>query len=187
MLHLYGGEPLLRIDLIADILAVAVAPGYQNRGYGTALFERVFELIRPMRERGTVTDLRLTVTDSNHRGTELFRRLGFEIQIDEDSSLSAAVLRPVGRIDHLTVCRAETGVLIAGLAQGFRRAECLADGAIPDGVHGDAESLLRGLDQRLRNETGLPVVLAEDPLSSVVLGTGRVLEEIDLLRKVSIR
>ena len=34
-------------------------------------------------------------------------------------------------------------------------------------------SMLRGLDQRLRNETGLPVVLAEDPLSSVVLGTGR--------------
>ncbi len=48
-------------------------------------------------------------------------------------------------------------------------------------------SLLRGLDQRLRNETGLPVVLAVDPLSSVVLGTGRVLEDIDLLRKVSIR
>jgi rod shape-determining protein MreB len=48
-------------------------------------------------------------------------------------------------------------------------------------------SLLRGLDQRLRNETGLPVVLAEDPLSSVVLGTGKVLEDIDLLRKVSIR
>lgn len=48
-------------------------------------------------------------------------------------------------------------------------------------------SMLRGLDQRLRNETGLPVVLAEDPLASVVLGTGRVLEDIDLLRKVSIR
>ncbi len=48
-------------------------------------------------------------------------------------------------------------------------------------------SLLRGLDQRLRNETGLPVVLAEDPLASVVLGTGRVLDDIDLLRKVSIR
>lgn len=48
-------------------------------------------------------------------------------------------------------------------------------------------SLLRGLDQRLRAETGLPVVLAEDPLSSVVLGTGRLLDDIDLLRKVSIR
>lgn len=48
-------------------------------------------------------------------------------------------------------------------------------------------ALLRGLDQRLRNETGLPVVIAEDPLSSVVLGTGKVLEDINLLRKVSIR
>jgi rod shape-determining protein MreB len=48
-------------------------------------------------------------------------------------------------------------------------------------------ALLRALDQRLRHETGLPVVLAEDPLSSVVLGTSRVLEDMDLLRKVSIR
>jgi rod shape-determining protein MreB len=48
-------------------------------------------------------------------------------------------------------------------------------------------ALLRNLDQRLRHETGLPVVLAEDPLASVVLGTGKVLEDIDLLRKVSIR
>jgi rod shape-determining protein MreB len=47
-------------------------------------------------------------------------------------------------------------------------------------------ALLRNLDQRLRNETGLPVVLAEDPLASVVLGAGRVLSDIDLLRKVSI-
>ena len=48
-------------------------------------------------------------------------------------------------------------------------------------------ALLRNLDQRLRDETGLPVVLAEDPLASVVLGTGRVLSDMDLLRKVSIR
>ncbi|MCB1008551.1 MAG: rod shape-determining protein [Acidobacteria bacterium] len=48
-------------------------------------------------------------------------------------------------------------------------------------------ALLRALDERLRHETGLPVVQAEDPLACVVLGTGRVLDEIDLLRKVSIR
>ncbi|MFP3940785.1 MAG: rod shape-determining protein [Acidobacteriota bacterium] len=48
-------------------------------------------------------------------------------------------------------------------------------------------ALLRNLDQRLRDETGLPVVLAEDPLASVVLGTGMVLRDIELLRKVSIR
>ena len=48
-------------------------------------------------------------------------------------------------------------------------------------------ALLRGLDTKLREETGLPVVPAEDPLASVVLGTGRVLKDIDLLRKVSLR
>ena len=48
-------------------------------------------------------------------------------------------------------------------------------------------ALLRNLDQRLREETGLPVVFAEDPLASVVLGTGRLLSDFDLLRKVSIR
>ncbi len=47
-------------------------------------------------------------------------------------------------------------------------------------------AMLRALDQRLRDETGLPVVLAEDPLASVVLGTGRVVEDLELLRKVSI-
>jgi rod shape-determining protein MreB len=54
-------------------------------------------------------------------------------------------------------------------------------------VLGGGGALLRNLDQRLRDETGLPVVAAEDPLASVVLGTGRLLSEFDLLRKVSIR
>jgi rod shape-determining protein MreB len=48
-------------------------------------------------------------------------------------------------------------------------------------------ALIRNLDVRLREETGLPVVVAEDPLCSVVLGTGRLLEDINLLRKVSLR
>jgi len=34
--------------------------------------------------------------------------------------------------------------------------------------------------------TGLPITVAEDPLSAVVLGTGKILDEIDLLKKVSI-
>jgi rod shape-determining protein MreB len=47
-------------------------------------------------------------------------------------------------------------------------------------------ALLRNLDQLLREETGLPVVIAEDPLSCVVLGSGRVLDELDLLKQVTI-
>jgi rod shape-determining protein MreB len=47
-------------------------------------------------------------------------------------------------------------------------------------------SLLRNLDKRLREETGLPVAMAEDPLSSVVLGAGKMLSDFNLLRKISI-
>jgi rod shape-determining protein MreB len=47
-------------------------------------------------------------------------------------------------------------------------------------------ALLRNLDQLLREETGLPVVIAEEPLSCVVLGSGKVLDELDLLKQVTV-
>ena len=47
-------------------------------------------------------------------------------------------------------------------------------------------SLLRGMDTRLREETGLPIITVDDPLTSVVLGVGKILDELDLLRKVSV-
>ncbi|OED36175.1 rod shape-determining protein [PVC group bacterium (ex Bugula neritina AB1)] len=45
-------------------------------------------------------------------------------------------------------------------------------------------ALLRGLDELLAKETGLPVYVADDPLTAVVLGTGTVLDEIKALRAV---
>src|SRR5438874_2548673 len=45
-------------------------------------------------------------------------------------------------------------------------------------------ALLKNLDTLLREETGLPVFLAEDPLSSVVIGAGKALESLDILRQV---
>jgi len=47
-------------------------------------------------------------------------------------------------------------------------------------------SMLKNLDKRLREETGLPLAMAEDPLSSVVLGAGKMLSDFNLLRKISI-
>jgi len=47
-------------------------------------------------------------------------------------------------------------------------------------------AMLKKLDVRLREETGLPVALAEQPLYSVVLGAGKLLDNIDLLRKTSL-
>ena len=46
-------------------------------------------------------------------------------------------------------------------------------------------ALLRNLDKRLREDTDLPVQVAEDPLSSVVLGAGRMLSNIGLLKKLA--
>jgi len=45
-------------------------------------------------------------------------------------------------------------------------------------------AMLRNLDQRLAAETGLPVLVAENPLTSVVTGAGMILSDLPLLRKV---
>ena len=47
-------------------------------------------------------------------------------------------------------------------------------------------AVLKGLDMLLREETGLPVMICDDPLSAVVLGCGKALDEISLLKSVSI-
>jgi len=47
-------------------------------------------------------------------------------------------------------------------------------------------ALLKNLDKRLREETGLPVSIADDPLTSVVMGTGKMLTDFDLLRRVAL-
>ncbi len=48
-------------------------------------------------------------------------------------------------------------------------------------------ALLENIDVLLREETGLPVMLAEDPMTAVVMGCGRSLDELDLLKDVTVR
>ncbi|MEA2006129.1 MAG: rod shape-determining protein [Acidobacteriota bacterium] len=47
-------------------------------------------------------------------------------------------------------------------------------------------SLLKNLDKRIREETQLPVFITEDPLTTVVLGAGKMLDDLDLLKKISL-
>ncbi len=47
-------------------------------------------------------------------------------------------------------------------------------------------ALLRNLDKRIREETQLPVFITDDPLTTVVLGAGKMLDDIDLLKKISL-
>ncbi|MBF8250776.1 MAG: mreB, partial [Deltaproteobacteria bacterium] len=48
-------------------------------------------------------------------------------------------------------------------------------------------ALLKGLDILLREATGLPIIIADDPLTAVVLGAGKVLDQIGLLKNVTIQ
>jgi rod shape-determining protein MreB len=48
-------------------------------------------------------------------------------------------------------------------------------------------ALLRGLDILIREETGLPVTIAEDPLSAVVRGAGIALDQLDILKEVTVQ
>ncbi len=47
-------------------------------------------------------------------------------------------------------------------------------------------ALLKNLDKRLSHETGLPIIVSDDPLKAVVLGSGRVLDDLELLKKVAV-
>jgi rod shape-determining protein MreB len=47
-------------------------------------------------------------------------------------------------------------------------------------------AMMKNMDKRLREETGVPVAIAEDPLHSVVLGTGKMLADFTLLRRIAI-
>lgn len=47
-------------------------------------------------------------------------------------------------------------------------------------------ALLKNLDKRLSHETGLPIIVSDDPLKAVALGSGRVLDDLELLKKVAV-
>jgi rod shape-determining protein MreB len=48
-------------------------------------------------------------------------------------------------------------------------------------------SLLKNLELLLREETGLPISISEDPLSTVVLGAGKALDDLSFLKQAIIR
>jgi rod shape-determining protein MreB len=47
-------------------------------------------------------------------------------------------------------------------------------------------ALLKRFDKRLSSETGLPVFVAEDPLSAVVIGTSKILTDMNLFRRIRV-
>jgi len=77
--------------------------------------------------------------------------------------------------------------IVEGISVTLERcpAELAADLVDRGIVLAGGTSQLRGLDKLIAEQTGLPVHVAEDPLSAVAEGTGRVLNELDILQKVA--
>ena len=100
-----------------------------------------------------------------HRGEDL----------DVDAEIREALVEPISTIiNAIKVALENTPPELAG--------DIIDCGMVLTG----GGSLLRGMDVRLREETGLPIITVDDPLTSVVLGVGKILDELDLLRKVSV-
>ena len=82
---------------------------------------------------------------------------------DSDALVAAAGERLIGVIEAAIGARGRAQIVLTG-----------------------GGALLKNLDKRIREETGLPVSIADDPLASVVLGTGKMLSDFKLLRQVCI-
>ena len=106
------------------------------------------------------------------KGRDLINGVPKEILISE-RQLAEALAEPVGQVvEAVKMALENTAPELA--------ADIVDKGIVLTGGGG----MLRNLDYVLRSATGLPVSLADDPLSCVVLGTGRCLEEMRTLRSV---
>jgi len=108
------------------------------------------------------------------KGRDLMNGVPRELAVTE-AMVAEALNEPVGAIvEAVTVALEHTAPELA--------ADIVDKGIVMTG----GGSLLANLDQVLRDSTGLPVSIAEDPLSCVALGTGRCLEEMKILKNVLI-
>ncbi len=106
------------------------------------------------------------------KGRDLINGVPKNLSLD-DSEILEALTEPVNAvIEGIKVCLERTPPELS--------ADIVDKGIVLTG----GGALLTGLDQLLREETGLPVTVTENPLHCVVLGCGRVLEELDRMRDV---
>jgi rod shape-determining protein MreB len=108
------------------------------------------------------------------KGRDLISGIPKTITINEDE-IREALSEPINIIlDTIRVALENTPPELA--ADIVDRGIVLAGGG----------ALLRGLDLLIKQETNLPVIVAENPLKAVVQGVGKMLDELELLRRVAI-
>ncbi|MGH7339813.1 MAG: rod shape-determining protein, partial [Candidatus Rokuibacteriota bacterium] len=145
---------------------------YIKRKYNMLIGERTAELIK-------ITIGTAAPTDENEsmevKGRDLVAGVPKTLEIKSDE-VREALAEPVNAV-----------VEAAKIALERTPPELAADIVDQGIVLVGGGSLLRNLDVLLRESTGLPVMLAEDPLTAVAIGTGRTLDDAALLKEVAIR
>jgi rod shape-determining protein MreB len=142
---------------------------YIKRKYNLLIGERTAESIKI--ELGSAFPLDEPLT-REVRGRNLIEGIPKTINITDEEIREALSDSVVAIIDGVRVALEKTPPELS--ADIVERGIVLTGGG----------ALLKNLDKRLSIETGLPVTVAEDPLLSVVLGTGKMLSDFDLLKRV---
>lgn len=106
------------------------------------------------------------------RGRDLVTGLPKTVEITSEEILLALTETVASIVEAIKVCLEKTPPELA--ADIMDRGIVLAGGG----------ALLRNLDRLVSEETGIPVLLAEEPLYAVALGTGKTLENIEVLKRV---
>ena len=144
---------------------------YIKRKYNLLIGDHMAELIKfeigsayPLEERKTFMI----------KGRDLISGIPKTLVID-DAEIREALAEPISAIvNAIKIALENTPPELAG--------DIIDRGIVLTG----GGSLLRGMDIRLREETNLPIITVDNPLTTVVLGTGKALDQLSLLRKVSI-
>jgi rod shape-determining protein MreB len=158
------------IRIAGDEMDEAIV-NYVKRKYNLLIGERTAEQIKIEIGSAFPQETRQTL---DIKGRDLVAGVP-RTQSISDAEIREAMLEPVNAIiDTIKIALERTPPELA--ADIVDKGIVLAGGG----------ALLRGLDALIREETGLPITIAEDPLTCVVIGTGRVLDELDLLRQIQI-
>jgi len=156
------------IRIAGDEMTDAIVQ-YFKRKYNLLIGENTAELIKctvgsasPYDEKGALTV----------KGRDLVAGIPKIVEITGEEA-QEALAEPVDQIvEAVKLCLEQTPPELS--------ADILDRGIILTG----GGSLLKGLDERLRRETNLPIVVAEDPLTCVVRGTGKILDNLENYQKV---